>query len=110
MNKASKCRLDTFVDGTLSEISHVYFLSGENSKFFIIEVKLSNNIKDTRKMICRIIAPIKDLHSSILELQVNKSAPALWKNKRYNYHQQIYSGFYCNTWGGEHTALLGSVT
>ena len=68
MSTDSKFRQDSIVDGSISGISHVYFLTGVNSKFFIIEVDLSYNSKDTRKNFCTIVAPIKVLGSKMVTL------------------------------------------
>ena len=90
MNKNRKPQSEFLVEGTINTISHVFFMAGKNSKFFFIEVKVTNTSENDieEQNICTILARIKDLHSSLLNLQINRKTSILPNNKWYTFHQQ----------------------
>ena len=66
-------------EGDVARVSHIFYMSGKNSKFFFIEViPLSNGLSSTRNYRI-ILARICDLHLSILDFQIDRSN---WIGKR----------------------------
>ena len=76
--------------GTLVGLSHVFYMSGGNSKCFFIEIQnvLSDrNIRKVKKY--TILARIQNLHQSIKNIQVYKNRAGFWKkHERYHFHHK----------------------
>ena len=88
MGKTAKHLLDSTVEGTLSGISHIFYMSGKDSKFFFIEIKPTLDEKSNEGCnVCTIIARTQNLHASILDLQNDRNISIASKATRYSAHQ-----------------------
>ena len=83
MNNGKKHLPGLSVQGRLLVISHVFYMSGKDSKYFFVELQ-RNNISDTDQgNICTILARVKNLDKSMLDLQKNRMSSESLIGKRY---------------------------
>ena len=81
---SSKKRHPTFsVEGTIIVVSHVFYMTGKDSKYFFIELQMNKDSDIDHSDVSFVLARVRNLEKSILNLQINRSSFDSLIGKRY---------------------------
>ena len=82
--KSCKKRHPTFsVEGTIIVVSHVFYMTGKDSKYFFIELQMNKDSDIDHSDVSFVLARVRNLEKSILNLQINRSSSDSLIGKRY---------------------------
>ena len=83
MNSCKKRHRTFSVEGTIIVVSHVFYMTGKDSKCFFIELQRKKDSDINHSDVCFVLARVKNLEKSILNLQFNRSSSDSLIGKRY---------------------------
>ena len=71
------------LEGKVVVVSHVFYMTGKDSKYFFIELQQNGSSKTDQIASCTILARVKDLDRSLLNLQMKSNSSNSLIGKRY---------------------------
>ena len=71
------------LEGKVVVVSHVFYMTGKDSKYFFIELEQNGSSKTNQIASCTILARVKDLDRSLLNLQMKSNSSNSLIGKRY---------------------------
>ena len=83
MSRSDKHKTTISVEGKVVVVSHVFYMTGKDSKYFFIELQQDGSSKTNQIAFCTILARVKDLDISLLNLQMKSNSSNSVIGKRY---------------------------
>ena len=83
MSLCNKQKNNISVEGKVVVVSHVFYMTGKDSKYFFIELQQNGSSKTNQVASCTILARVKDLDRSLLNLQMKNNSSNSLIGKRY---------------------------
>ena len=83
MSRSNKHKTNISVEGKVVVVSHVFYMTGKDSKYFFIELQQNGSSKTNQIPSCTILARVKDLDRSLLNLQMKNNSSKSLIGKRY---------------------------
>ena len=83
MSPSNKQKNNISVEGKVVVVSHVFYMTGKDSKYFFIELQQNGSSKINQTAFCTILARVKDLDRSLLNLQMKSNSSNSLIGKRY---------------------------